>query len=191
MTRTFLRGLGVVLPLVVTVWVIVWLATGTEAMLHTLFLLVLPADYYLPGLGLLLGVSFIYLCGLLVGLLPIRNFWDYVESWLQRIPLFKTIYRAISDFTDFFSTPPAPGDSKVVSVDMGEGSRLIGFVTDHDPKLDRLIEDPIERIAVYLPMSYMIGGYTLLVPRARVTELPIGVEEAMRLVLTAGIQKRR
>ncbi|MCB1683821.1 MAG: DUF502 domain-containing protein, partial [Pseudomonadales bacterium] len=153
MTRTFLRGLGVVLPLVVTVWVIVWLATGTEAMLHTLFLLVLPADYYLPGLGLLLGVSFIYLCGLLVGLLPIRNFWDYVESWLQRIPLFKTIYRAISDFTDFFSTPPAPGDSKVVSVDMGEGSRLIGFVTDHDPKLDRLIEDPIERIAVYLPMS--------------------------------------
>lgn len=191
MTRTFLRGLGVVLPLVVTVWVIVWLATGTEAMLHTLFLLVLPADYYLPGLGLLLGVSFIYLCGLLVGLLPIRNFWDYVESWLQRIPLFKTIYRAISDFTDFFSTPPAPGDSKVVSVDMGEGSRLIGFVTDHDPKLDRLIEDPIERIAVYLPMSYMIGGYTLLVPRERVTELPIGVEEAMRLVLTAGIQKRR
>lgn len=191
MTRTFLRGLGVVLPLVVTVWVIVWLATGTEAMLSTLFLLVLPDDYYLPGLGLLLGVSFVYLCGLLVGLLPIRNFWDYVESWLQRIPLFKTIYRAISDFTDFFSTPPAPGDSKVVSVDMGEGSRLIGFVTDHDPKLDRLIEDPIERIAVYLPMSYMIGGYTLLVPRERVTELPIGVEEAMRLVLTAGIQKRR
>lgn len=191
MTRTFLRGLGVVLPLVVTVWVIVWLATGTEAMLKTLFLLAIPDDYYLPGMGLLLGVSFVYLCGLLVGLLPIRNFWDYVESWLQRIPLFRTIYRAISDFTDFFSTPASPGDSKVVSVDLGEGNRLIGFVTDQDPKLDRLIDDPVERIAVYLPMSYMIGGYTLLVPRDRVTELPIGVEEAMRLVLTAGIQKRR
>lgn len=191
MTRTFLRGLGVVLPLVVTVWVIVWLATGTEAMLKTLFLLAIPDDYYLPGMGLLLGVSFVYLCGLLVGLLPIRNFWEYVESWLQRIPLFRTIYRAISDFTDFFSTPASPGDSKVVSVDLGEGNRLIGFVTDQDPKLDRLIDDPVERIAVYLPMSYMIGGYTLLVPRDRVTELPIGVEEAMRLVLTAGIQKRR
>ena len=191
MTGIFLRGLGVILPLAVTVWVIVWLATGTEAMLRPVFLFLLPETYYLPGLGLLLGISLIYLCGLLVGLLPFRNLWDYLESWLQRIPLFKTIYRAISDFTDFLSTPPSPGDSKVVSVDMGDGTRLVGFVTDHDPKLDRLVDDSIERIAVYLPMSYMIGGYTLLVPPSRVTELPVSVEEAMRLVLTAGIQKRR
>lgn len=191
MTGTFLRGLGVVLPLVVSLWVIVWLATGTESLLRPVFLFLLPESYYLPGLGLLLGVTLVYLVGLLVGLLPIRNLWDYLESWIQRIPLFKTIYRAISDFTDFLSTPPSPGDSKVVSVDMGDGTRLIGFVTDHDPKLDRLVDDSIKRIAVYLPMSYMIGGYTLLVPHSRVTELPVSVEEAMRLVLTAGIQKRR
>ena len=191
MTGTFLRGLGVVLPLVVSLWVIVWLATGTESLLRPVFLFLLPESYYLPGLGLLLGVTLVYLVGLLVGLLPIRNLWDYLESWIQRIPLFKTIYRAISDFTDFLSTPPSPGDSKVVSVDMGDGTRLIGFVTDHDPKLDRLVDDSIKRITVYLPMSYMIGGYTLLVPHSRVTELPVSVEEAMRLVLTAGIQKRR
>jgi len=43
---------------------------------------------------------------------------------------------------------------------------------------------------VYFPMSYQIGGYTLYLPRARLTPLDIGVEEAMRLVLTGGMSAR-
>ena len=43
---------------------------------------------------------------------------------------------------------------------------------------------------MYLPMSYQIGGYTVLVPRERVRPLPLGAEEAMRLVLTAGVTSR-
>ena len=41
-----------------------------------------------------------------------------------------------------------------------------------------------------MPMSYQIGGYTMLVERGRITPLDMPVEDAMRLVLTAAIQRR-
>jgi uncharacterized membrane protein len=76
----------------------------------------------------------------------------------------------------------------VVSVEVGGGASLIGFVTDSAPTLI----DPAGggRIAVYMPMSYQIGGYTLLVPEDKVTPLDLAPEAAMRLVLTAAIQNR-
>ena len=42
-------------------------------------------------------------------------------------------------------------------------------------------------VAVYLPMSYQIGGYTLLLPRAYLTPVEMGMEEAMRFLITAGL----
>ena len=67
---------------------------------------------------------------------------------------------------------------------------LIGFVTDESPSgLAEPGDEP--RVAVYLPLSYQIGGFTMLLPRSRLTARDIGVEEAMRLVLTAGIQRRK
>jgi uncharacterized membrane protein len=44
-----------------------------------------------------------------------------------------------------------------------------------------------DRIMVYLPMSYMIGGYAVLVPRSAVRPLDMNMEEAMRFALTAGV----
>ena len=45
-------------------------------------------------------------------------------------------------------------------------------------------------VAVYLPMSYQIGGYTIYIPRSRVTETDLTVEQAMRIVLTGGVRGR-
>jgi uncharacterized membrane protein len=45
-------------------------------------------------------------------------------------------------------------------------------------------------IAVYLPMSYQIGGYTLYVSRSKVHETDLTVEQAMRIVLTGGVRGR-
>lgn len=65
--------------------------------------------------------------------------------------------------------------------------RLIGFVTQAD---DQLPEDfQRDYVMVYLPMSYMLGGYAVLVPRASVQPLNMSMEEAMRYVLTAGVTR--
>jgi len=189
-TSTFLRGLGVILPVALTIWVVIWLATATEALLKPLFLLILPEAYYLPGLGLVTGLALAYAVGVLVNVFFVRSLWEAFQNVIERIPLVKTIFAAIRDFFDFFSSAPTGEDSMVVKVNFGNNSHVIGFVTDQNPSDALTGGDGADRIAVYLPLSYMIGGITLLVPRTEVESLPIGAEEAMRLVLTAGIQKR-
>jgi uncharacterized membrane protein len=68
-------------------------------------------------------------------------------------------------------------------------ARLVGFLMRED-----LGELPSEagggRVAVYLPMSYQIGGYTVLVPPESVKPAGMSREEAMRFVLTAGLSSR-
>ena len=185
-TTTFLRGLGVVLPVALTVWILVWLAQAAETMLQPVFMLMLPEQYYLPGLGVVLGVLIIYAAGVLVQLFVINKIWEALQGLFERIPLVKTVYSAISDFFDFFSRPRSDDGSTVVSVDIGGDALLIGFITADAPSSINIPGTTGERVAVYLPLSYQIGGYTLLVARDRVTPLEIGVEEAMRMVLTAG-----
>lgn len=188
-TTTFLRGLGVVLPVALTVWILVWLAQAAETMLQPVFMLMLPEQYYLPGLGVVLGVLIIYAAGVLVQLFVINKIWEALQGLFERIPLVKTVYSAISDFFDFFSRPRSEDGSTVVSVDIGGDALLIGFITADVPSSINIPGTTGERVAVYLPLSYQIGGYTLLVARDRVTPLEIGVEEAMRMVLTAGIAR--
>lgn len=185
---TFMRGLTVVLPVVLTIWLLVWLATGAESLMRNAFVFLFPSASYFTGLGILSGLILVYLAGLLLQLFPVRKLWEWFEALLERIPIVKTVYNAINDFFGFFSSNISSETSTVASIDMGNGARLLGFITD-----DRLDMGGIgsDLIAVYLPMSYQIGGYTVLAPRDRVDILDIPTEEALRFVLTAGIQRRK
>jgi uncharacterized membrane protein len=184
---TFLRGLGVVAPLALTAWLVWWLADGAESLLREGLLLVMPADLYHPGMGVLLAVVFVFSVGVLLQVFFIERFWNWLESFVDRIPLVKTIFGLTRDFTGFFSPGPTSGPRTVVRVDLGTDAQLIGFVTDDSSRtLARLGAD---LVAVYLPMSYQLGGYTVLVPRDRVRALDWTMDEAMRFVLTAGIRR--
>ncbi len=194
LTGTFLRGLLAILPAAITIWLVVWLAMATERLLRSVFLFLLPEQYYLPGLGFALGVVVVYLVGLLVQVIIVNRLWAAVLRLFESVPLVKTVYSALSDFVSFFTRRPEDV-SAVVSVDLlGNGTRMIGFVTGASPfprpGVEALANEGAaeEEVAVYLPLSYQIGGYTVLVSRSKLAELDMGVEEAMRLVLTAGIQ---
>ena len=186
---TFLRGLSVIVPVGLTIWIIVWLAISIETLLRRVFVFVLPEEYYLPGLGFALGVAIIYATGVLVQVFIVKQIWEALQRLLERIPLVKTVYSAISDFFGFFSQQPDSG-SMVVKVELVSGASLIGFVTDDAVDLGASAAGAGHRVAVYFPMSYQMGGYTLLVDADRVEPFDIPVEEAMRYVLTAGIQGR-
>jgi uncharacterized membrane protein len=185
---TFLRGLGVVVPVVFTIWLVYWLANGAETLLRDAFLFVLPANLYLPGLGLVTGILLVFAVGVLLRLFVIQQFWAWFERFLDRIPLVKTIYNSTRDFLGLFSTNVAARNSTVVRVGIAPGAELIGFVTDESSA--PLAGLGADLVAVYLPMSYQLGGYTVLVPRDRVTALDWPIEEAMRFVLTAGIRRQ-
>jgi len=94
----------------------------------------------------------------------------------------------LRDFLNYFSPGTRKEFDQVVAVTLGEnGMQVVGFVTQADP--EQLPEDFREpdSILVYLPLSYMIGGYAVLVPRSAIRPLDMGMEEAMRFTLTAGV----
>lgn len=104
------------------------------------------------------------------------------------MPVIKSIYPALRDFLNYFSPGTRKEFDQVVAVTLGDnGMQVVGFVTQDDP--EQLPEDFREpdSILVYLPLSYMIGGYAVLVPRSAIRPLDMGMEEAMRFTLTAGV----
>jgi len=190
LSNIFLKGLAAILPISLTIYIIYWLATSTESLLGSILKRFLPADYYWPGLGLIAGLLLIFIAGLLINAWLIRNLFQISEKLLLSLPLIKTIHGALKDLMNFISNHRKENNEQhVVSISFGD-IQLIGFITHHEAhKL--LKQDDQELVAVYLPLSYQIGGYTLFLPREKLTSLDISAEDAMRLVLTAGLSTNR
>jgi uncharacterized membrane protein len=189
LARTFLSGLAVVLPIVVTLSLLMWLLNVAESLLGGVMRLVLPEGSYPRGLGLLAAVLLIFAIGVLMEAVLFRRLMGWLESGLERIPLVKTIYGAVRDLMSLFSKEGTRKFSKVVLVKWpGVDAQLVGFVTIED--FAGLPIAPGEgRVAVYLPMAYTIGGYTVFLPRESLTPLDMSLEDAMRFVVTAGMSR--
>jgi uncharacterized membrane protein len=181
------RGLVVVLPIGFTVWLLWWIGSTTESLLRQLIVLVVPAEYYMPGMGIAAALLLLLAAGTLFNALLVQSALAAWERFLDRIPVVKTIYGATRDFVKLLPTGGKRRDlRRVVLARFGE-ARVIGFVTQDDASELGIVDAGEGLVAVYFPMSYQIGGYTALLPRARVEPLEIPVETAMRMVLTGGI----
>jgi uncharacterized membrane protein len=183
-----LKGLVTILPIGLTVYFVYWLGVTTEDLLSKPIKFVVGALYF-PGMGLITGFLLLFLIGLAVNAFLVRRVLGLGEELLLRVPVVKTVYSAIRDMTRLVNTEKKKGDlDRVVTLDTGFG-KLIGFVTtEHANTLG--IGGGDDLVGVYLPMSYQIGGYTVYLPRSRVTETDLTVEQAMRIVLTGGVRGR-
>jgi uncharacterized membrane protein len=189
--KLFLKGLAVVIPVALTLAILWWIATSAEQLMGTVLKFSLPDGWYVPGMGLVSGLVMIALIGLLSHVLIFQKLFNLGEAIFHRLPLVKTIYTAIKDFIGYLNPEKGSEMGKVVMVQLpGQSFQLIGFVTREqfaDLPITPTAEDPV---AVYLPMSYMIGGYTLFLPRSALTPLDMPIEQAMRLVLTGAVTRR-
>jgi len=184
-SKTLLTGFITLLPMVLTIYLLYWLGISSEEVLGNALRYVLPKNTYFPGLGMFAGLMAVFIVGLMMNAYLVRKLFSLGEEILYRLPLIKSVYRAFRDFFDFFS-PNKEGLGQVVSVTLN-GMELVGFVTQEDPqRLPPSFRDR-DSVLVYLPMSYMVGGYTILVPRSDLRPLQMTRDEAMRFVLTAGI----
>ncbi|HUQ09157.1 MAG TPA: DUF502 domain-containing protein [Steroidobacteraceae bacterium] len=184
-----LKGLVTILPISLTVYFVYWLGVTTEGLLSKPIKLMLGVSNYYPGMGLVMGFALLFIVGLAVNAFLVRRLLGLGEELLLRVPVVKTVYSAIRDMTRLVNTDKKKGDlDRVVTVDVGLG-RLIGFVTQEHAKTLG-IGGGDDLVAVYLPMSYQIGGYTVYLPRSKVTETDLTVEQAMRIVLTGGVRGR-
>ena len=108
---------------------------------------------------------------------------------IERIPIVKTIYGMFVDVARLVASGEEKPFRKVVMIQLPEGIEQIGFLTrdafDDHPDIGE------GKVAVYLPMSYQLGGFTVIVPADRVRELSMTVEEALRFCVTAGVSRQQ
>ena len=182
---TLLTGFITLLPVVLTIYLLYWAAISSEQLMGNALRWALPNAIYFPGLGMIAALVVMFIVGLLMKAILVRQLFSFGEQILYRLPLIKTVYRAIRDLFDFFS-PKKEGLGQVVAVTYN-GIETIGFITQTDQqRLPESFRDQ-DKVLVYLPMSYMIGGFTVFIPQEHVRPLKMSMEEAMRFVLTAGI----
>ncbi len=193
--KSILKGSLVVLPIVITAWItwsaLKWLnGMGLTALqwLHLDFLT-------FPGSGLIVMAGLLLLVGLLLKFSFIDWFYHRIEKILLRFPLVKTLYGAVKDLAGMFDNNQNK-NQQVALVDMqaqGMGM-MIGIITAEslpDKVTDGMDQTKHESLlTVYLPMSYMVGGYTVFIPEHKVKRLDWSFEEAMRFALTAGVSQQ-
>jgi uncharacterized membrane protein len=149
----------------------------------------------LPGwavrtIGVVLAIVLVYVIGLIVGNFIGRTAWRLIEVAVMRMPLVRAIYPAVKQVTDFLLADRKNQfeSSRVVAVQPHEkGIWSIGLVTG--PGVPALTDSVgQEMISVFVPSTpTAFSGYVLVVPRDSVVELPLTVEEALRLLITGGV----
>ena len=185
-TRVFLTGLLTVLPIVVTVYFTVWLLTFLERFFGKQVLYILPDTWYRTGMGLAVAVAVVFAIGILMHGYVFRRLFGWLEWLMLEIPLVRSVYTGMRDLLGMFAD-----DSKtalqVVAVTLPGNMRLLGFVTRTEFEDVPGLARPDE-VAVYLPMSYQVGGFTVFMPRSAIAPVQMSREDAMKFILTAGLK---
>ncbi len=174
------QGLLALLPISLTLYFLIWLVTTIENSLTPL----IPENLYFPGLGLVFGLIILVLVGLAVNAYVVRVVIRWSGKIFERIPIIKTIYGAIQDAVNIVNNGKQQKMQSVVSVKVTDSIHLIGFVTSHEGAQELFSNE--QKLGVYIPLSYQIGGYTLYIDKDQLTPLDIDVETAMRIALTGG-----
>ena len=195
--RVFLNGILTLLPVAITVYLLVWIATSFEAILGGPLRTWLPDNLLFPGIGVVLGILFVLFIGLLVNNYVTHPFINWVEKRLAKMPIVRSIYNPLRDVTQLFATNSEKSNQRVVMIDCFgapiPGSdqlpgQVLGLVTrDNFAEFTGNAIAP-DSVAVFIPFSYAMGGFTVIVPKSKVREVSISAEKAMQLALTAWIK---
>jgi len=189
-SKYFLRGLLTFLPFGLTLYIFVMFVLWTEANTSKTITLFFP-DFYIPGMGMVLSVAMIALLGFVVSQPIFNRFVGFVELPFKNVPLIRSIYSALKSLSDYFNPSGDSPAQQVVLVKIPNlDIQMVGFLTRK--KFNDLPKEFGEgdRVAVYMPMSYQVGGYTTFVPRSWVRPVDLPVEIAMRSALTAWMPGR-
>ena len=182
---TLLAGVLIVVPVVVTAWLLRFVFDLFDPVLGE-HLDRLPGAY-VPGVGIVALVIIIYLAGLVTTHVMGRQLMKLVHNAVDLVPVVRSVYRAARQATEVLSMVGST-DSKysgtVVLVDFpSSGLKSIGLVT---ARLKDQDGNPL--VAVYMPTAPLpTGGFLIIVAEEHATPIDMAVEDAMKLIVSAGI----
>ena len=178
MSKTFLNGLIVLVPLGITLFVVLEILSFTEGVLGK------HLPFYFPGIGLIATVIFIYVAGWISTHWLLKHVINFGEYLLSKIPVVKFIYNSVKQFsTAIFESS---GMFKNVVLVPFHQSLAMGFLMSETPQVikEKLGED---YVCVFVPWSLNItSGTNLFVKRSEIIPIDIKSEAALQFMLTAG-----
>ncbi len=171
----FFRGLLLIVPISLILYVV-----------YTIFMFLdelIPVN--IPGLGLIILLAGITVLGYLGSTFITDPIKRRANKILDRVPLLKTMYSAITDLLSAF-VGEKKSFSRPVLVKLNRESDIEkpGFVTNED--LSRLTSGA-GKVAVYLPHSYNFSGNVFIVPVENVTPINANTAEVMKFIVSGGV----
>jgi uncharacterized membrane protein len=197
--KWLLAGLLVLVPLIITLWVIEWVISTLDQTLR-----ILPTNWqpdqlfgvHIPGLG----VVFALLVVLSIGALASNIIGNKLVSWwhamLHRIPVVRSIYSGVKQVSDTLFSEKGNAFRKALLVQWPhDGMWTIAFLTG-SPAGDVLTHlqampggaEHDEFLSVYVPTTpNPTGGYFVMVRKSACVELQMSVDEALTYIVSMGV----
>jgi uncharacterized membrane protein len=189
--RWLLAGLLVLVPLIITVWVLNWVIGTLDQTLQ-----ILPAHWqpdrllgiHIPGFGVLLALLIVLVIGAVASNFMGRRLVSWWDALLGRIPIVRSIYSSVKQVSDTLFSENGNAFRKAVLVQWPRpGVWTIAFQTG-TPGGDVANHLPDDYLSVYVPTTpNPTGGYFVILKRSDCIELAMSVDEALTYVISMGV----
>jgi uncharacterized membrane protein len=174
LTKSFVEGLVIIVPLFATVYVVFRLFEKIDGLL----------GISIPGVGFLITLVLIVLVGFIASNYLTQGFLSYVEGVLARLPLAKILYPSFKDLTEAFVGDKKSFDKPVlVKVTPGSEAKALGFITSESLEFLGLKD----HVAVYFPQSYNFAGSVIIYPKDQVQPLDAEGAKIMAFLMSGGV----
>ncbi|HVL67262.1 MAG TPA: DUF502 domain-containing protein [Vicinamibacterales bacterium] len=181
--RRFLAGFFVTVPLVISVAAFIWIFRLIDGFVGPWYAEWLGRE--VPGLGILTTALLVLLVGAIATNVIGKRVLQRAESYLLRVPVFRTIYAPVKQLVVAFSPDNEYGFKRVVLVEDPSRGFLLGFLTK-EFTVDRGT-GPEPMVAVYVPTNHLYLGDVIICHRDKAAYPDITVEQGIRIFLTGGM----
>jgi uncharacterized membrane protein len=174
LVKNFLHGCLVLVPAVVTIYVVYFVFTTIDGLL----------GLDVPGVGFALTLALITVVGALTRNVVGRRLVGLPDRVLGRLPLVKLVYTSLRDLMAALVGERRSFDRPVLVTLSSDGAlRALGFITRDELSQFGLAD----HVAVYFPQSINFAGQLAIVPRARVEELAVPPSQLLPFIVSGGM----
>jgi uncharacterized membrane protein len=189
--KWLLAGLLVIVPVVITAWVLEWIISTLDQTL-----LILPGSwrpdyllgFHIPGFGVLLAFAILLLVGAIASNILGRQLLAWSDAVLNRIPVVRSIYSGVKQVSDTLFSENGNAFRKALLVQWPRADVwTIGFLTGAPggDVANHLLGD---YVSVYVPTTpNPTGGYFVMLKRSECIELKMSVDDALKYVVSMGV----
>jgi uncharacterized membrane protein len=144
--------------------------------------------YYITAVGVILTVTSNFIVGLIANNFFGKRLISLYEVILDKLPFVKSIYGGIKQVSDTLFSNNSNAFSKAVLIEFPDAKNYtFAFITgDTDEKIAKILKG--KYVNVYVPTTpNPTSGYTLMVPRNKIKEIDVSVDQALKYVISMGV----